>query len=184
MSLPTFTDLKAHLNITSTADDEELQDMLDAAVDIVTDIVGPFDDPASVTETHYALSSDVLVLRKMPVGTLTAVSSRYGATTTPLVLGDYELDAATGIVRAVSGYFFRGTFTVTYTAGRTDTPAAIRLACLIIAAHLWQTQRGGGSLRPTFPGEEPDLSPVGVSGYAIPNRAKELLAPYMRPSVA
>jgi hypothetical protein len=45
VSLPTLTDLRAQTNITSTADDDELQDHLDAAVDVVTGIVGPIDSP-------------------------------------------------------------------------------------------------------------------------------------------
>jgi hypothetical protein len=37
------------------------------------------------------------------VGSLTAVSSRYGALSTAQLLGDYELDATTGIVRRLDG---------------------------------------------------------------------------------
>jgi hypothetical protein len=69
VSLPTLTDLKAHLNVTTSDDDGELADMLDAAVDVVEGIVGPITSK-TVTETHYAMSSDVLVLRRMPVGDL------------------------------------------------------------------------------------------------------------------
>jgi hypothetical protein len=83
VSLPTLTDLKAHLNfeVTSTADDGELADMLDAAVDVVEGIVGPITSK-TVTETHYGLSSDVLVLRRMPVADLLSVGYRSGVTTT------------------------------------------------------------------------------------------------------
>ena len=181
MSLPTLTDLRAQTNITTSADDEELQDHLDAAVDVVSGIVGPIDSPASVTETHYNASSDVLVLRRMPVGSLVSVSSRYGAVTTPLLLSDYELDADTGLVRLAAGTRFCGTYTVTYTSGRVDLPAAIRLAVLIIAEHLWSTQRGAA---PVGPLATDDTFATPGAGYAIPNRALELLAPYRRPAVA
>ena len=181
MSLPTLTDLRAQTNITSTADDDELQDMLDAAVDVVTGIVGPIDTPASVTETHYNVQSDVLVLKRMPVGSLVSVASRYGAVTTPLTLTDYELDPDTGLLRTVAGARFYGTYTVTYTSGRADLPAAIRLAVLVIAEHLWETQRGAA---PVGPLADDDTFATPGLGYAIPNRALELLAPYRRPAVA
>lgn len=181
MSLPTLTDLRAQTNITSTADDDELQDMLDAAIDVVTGIVGPIDSPAQVTETHYNVQSDVLVLRRMPVGSLVSVSSRYGAVTTPLTLSDYDLDPETGLLRTALGSPFCGTYTVTYTSGRDDLPAAIRLAVLVIAEHLWETQRGSA---PVGPLAGDDMFPTPGLGFAIPNRALELLAPYRRPAVA
>jgi hypothetical protein len=69
--------------------------MLDAAVDVVEGIIGPITSQ-TVTETHYGLCSDVLVLRRMPVADLLSVGYRSGATTTDLLLTDYELDADTG----------------------------------------------------------------------------------------
>jgi hypothetical protein len=189
VSLPTLTDLRAHSNKVSTADDEELQEVLDAAVEVVAGIVGPIDSPTAVTETHYNVCSDVLILKRMPVGSLLSVSLRYGPMTTVLTPGTYELDTATGLVRAVcgAGFYgaytagFYGTYTVTYTSGRDDLPAAIRLACLIIADHLWETQRGAAPVGPL--GTDDTFATPG-SGYAIPNRARELLAPYVRPAVA
>jgi len=181
VSLPTVADLKTHLDITSTKNDDELQDHLDSAVEMVEGIVGPIGEPTTVTETHYNVSSDVLVLRRMPVAALTSVSSRYGATTTPLTLGDYELDPATGLVRVANGYGFYGTYTVSYTAGRAAMPASIWMACLIIAAHLWETQRGAAPAGPLA--TDDSFASPGL-GFAIPNRALELLAPYRRPVIA
>jgi hypothetical protein len=189
VSLPTLTDLRAGTNITTSADDDELQDHLDAAIDVVTGIVGPIDSPTSVTETHYNVASDVLVLKRMPVGSLVSVSSRYGAVTTPLLLSDYELDADTGLVRLAAGTRFCGTYRVTYTSGRDDLPAAIRLAVLIIAEHLFETQRRPGFTTDApagFGGADgiPDATNPSGTGYAIPSRAQELLQPYMRPVIA
>ena len=184
MSLPTVTDLKAHLNLTTSTHDDELVDILDAAIEVVEGIVGPIGSPAVVTETHYGVSSGVLVLRQMPVAALVSVSSRWGATTTALTLADYELDPATGLVRVASGGGFSGTYVVSYTTGLAALPAAIRLAVLELARHLWGSQRGGGSVRPAFPGEgDPDLASPSA-GYLIPNRVRELLEPYMRPVIA
>lgn len=184
MSLPTVTDLKIHLNKTTDADDTELGDMLDAAIEVVEGIVGPVGE-SEVTETHYNVSSGLLVLRRHPASALVSVSSRVGATTSPLTLSDYELDPSTGIVRLASGYGFYGNFTVTYAVGRETVPASIRLAILIIAAHLFETQRVPGANRgagqPGF-GAAPEMG--APMGFAIPNRAQELLQAYMLPVIA
>ena len=171
---PSLDDLKAHLNITDSDNDDELLGMLDAAVDVAESIVGPLAGD-TVTETHYGLSSDVLVLRQVPVAALVSVSGRLwpGAAVTSYLLSDYELDGALGTLRLVSGYRFAGDVTVTYTTGR-ETPAAVWLAVLIIAAHLWETQRGAAPVGPL----STDDGTVSGLGFAIPNRARELLAPF------
>jgi hypothetical protein len=181
VSLPTLTDLKAEANIPNTGSDDELQTKLDQAIKVVEGLVGPIDDPVSVTETHYSVSSDVLVLKRMPVVALSAVSARSGSATTALPLADYELDVDTGLVRSVAGGWFRGTYTVTYTAGYDDLPADLAGAVVLIAAHLWGTQRGPA---PTSPLANDDTFPTPGLGFAIPNRAQELLSSYIRHGVA
>jgi hypothetical protein len=95
------------------------------------------------------VSSDVLVLKRMPVGRWCRCRPATAPCTTPLLLSDYELDADTGLVRTGVGRLVPyGTYTVTYTSGRADLPAAIRLAVLIIAEHLWETQRGAAPVGP------------------------------------
>ncbi len=59
-------------------------------------------------------------------------------------------------------------------------PPDLRLATLIIAGHLWETQRvpqpgGGGPI-----GFGGDGAPGGFSaGYGVPNRAMDLMMPYL-----
>ena len=184
MSLPALADLKAHLNLPTAggADDAELAEMLDAAVNVVEGIIGPI-TAASVTETHRGVRSDVIVLRRTPVVDLVSVSSRYGSSLTAESLGDFELDAESGLLRRADGYGFAGSFTVTYSVGRPSVPADIRLAILIIAAHLFETQRMPGlsaaSAPAGFGGADgiPDTGDAG-RGFAIPRRAEELLHRY------
>lgn len=186
MALPTLPDLKQHLNIPSavTDDDDELETVLDAALEVVAGIVGPL-EAETVTEIHRGVNSPLLVLRRMPAAELSSISARYSSTdTTALSLSDYELDSDTGIVRLVNGSGFYGTYVVEYTTGRTDLPASVRLAVLIVAAHLWETQRRPGFTSATpagFGGSDgvPDASIQTGFGYAIPARAMELLRPYM-----
>lgn len=154
-------EVKAHANVTSSVADIELEMMRGAAQDVVEGLVGPVLHRV-VTETVTARSG-VVVLRVAPVVSLTTV------TPVPSVLP--VLDGPTGILRGVVG-----TVDVAYVAGRTSVPDAIRLATLIIAGHLWETQRGSS---PTALQEE-DPAPAGI-GYAIPNRALDLLGPYLLP---
>lgn len=170
MALPTVNDLKVHLNMSGTASDGELQDTLDAAIEVVEGFVGPL-TAGDVTEVHRNVFSSQIVLRQVPAGDLVQVSARNGLVSTPLEASDFELDAATGILRVVMGSGFYGTYEVTFSAGRTTLPASLRLAILIVAAHLWETQRVPGASR--FGGD----SPV-PAGFAVPNRALELMAPY------
>lgn len=54
------------------------------------------------------------------------------------------------------------------------SPTPVKVATLILLDHLWETQRG--------PATSPlvdEMVTVASSGYAIPNRVLELLAPYM-----
>lgn len=179
MSLPSLSDLKAHLNNPSAADDDELQLILDAAVNVVEGIVGPLSSP-TVTETHFAVASPVLVLRSFPVAALTSVSLRqYVGTAAAEVTSDYLLDPAQGTLRRTDGGYIRGDVTVTYIAGWDTPPAAVLLATLIIAAQLWETQRGAMPL----PMQSSDAAPPINVGYApgIPTRAKTLLEPFARP---
>lgn len=177
MALPDATDLKTHLNMTGSTHDTELGEILDAALDLVANIVGPL-APETVTEVHRGVWSGVLILRTVPAAALVAVSARYGTTTTALTLTDYELDTETGIVRDVNGGGFAGDYVIEFTAGYADLPAAVRLAILIIAAHLWETQRGAAQSPVAQQQAEYDQpAPLGL-GFAIPARAQALLEPY------
>lgn len=183
MALPTLDDLKAHLNIPAagTADDPELTDMLDAAADVVSGIVGPL-EPTEVTETHHS-GWGVIALRRSPVASVTQVSTQFGGVIAPT---DYELDSEAGLLYPTRGAAIWAPVTVTYMAGRSVLPAAISLAILIVAAHLFETQRmPGQSLdsRPAgFGGADGIPDAIPVRGFAIPNRALELLQSYTRPA--
>lgn len=184
MALPTVTDFKAHLNLPTadTSQDNELGEVLDAAIELASEIAGTL-GAGTVTEVHRGVNSPLLVLRQMPAQSLTSISVRYATgIEEPLTLEDYELDGATGIVRLVNGSRFYGTFVVEYAAGSDTISAATRLGILIIAAHLWETQRMPmqGEVQPVgFGGGIDAVTPMS-RGYALPNRAIELLRPSAR----
>jgi hypothetical protein len=176
-----LADAKAHLNITSTAHDDELRGWIEAVTAAVEYFTGPV-VIRTVVEDHTANRASVLALRQPPVLSLTSVSPVLAGGTSYAVDG---LDvSSTGIVCSLAGNTFYGPLRVTYVAGRRVVPAAITSAARIILQHLWRTQQGPG--RPQRGIDDFDVTePIPGLGYAIPNRAVQLLDPYKQgPGVA
>lgn len=171
----TLEDVKKHLNMTSTANDDELGLMLDAAEDVVRSLVGSF-AAVEVTEP-VAVHGGTAILSRRPVVGDVVLSDES--------LTGFTVDREAGLLRNVGytasvGWAYWGTtqLTATYSTGGGVAPAAVELATLIIVGHLWETQRGTSPSALTLQGE--DAGPTFGAGYAIPNRAKDLLAPYLR----
>lgn len=179
MPILTLAEAKAQLNITGTADDAELQTYLDAVEAVVDQICGPVIN-RTVTETVRGWES--VALSSPPVVALTSLVSIYTSGPSFDVAG-LHVDGPSGIVRRKDlGLFYGGPFTAVYTAGRGATaPPNINLAARIIVQHLWRTQRGG--MAPSVLGDDGTSQLAGV-GFAVPNRALELLRPYRSSVVA
>lgn len=173
-ALFSLAEAKDFLNIPSPSpvQDEELRGLIEATTAVVEHYVGPV-VRRTLTEDH--AGGSVLVLRRPPVLELVAAEA---------VLDDgpsyavADLDVTPdGVVRHRAGLVLRGPLRVTYTAGRPVVPAHIRTAALVILRHLWRTQTGPG-LPPLGGADDYDVgTPVPGLGYAVPNRALELLAP-------
>lgn len=157
-------EVRTYANITTAGNDDELYLMLGAAQDAVEGLVGPV-LWRTVTDT-VPVTGGIAVLRHNPVVSVASVTASDQAVT-------YTLNADAGLL---TGLTTTSDVTVSYVAGRAVVSDALRQATLIIAGHLWETQRGNApsSLQP----EEFGTQAVGV-GYAIPNRAADLLAPYL-----
>lgn len=165
----------------STADDDQLERLVAAVTGVVESMIGPV-GRRTVTETVYP-SSGVLLLSTTPVLSLTSVTP-YAST--PLTVGSLTFGATSGVVYpGTYGSFWARSYDVVYVAGRTSVPAAVGEAALIILNHLWAPQVGGtGGVQ--VGGVDTSGEPFTTGfGFAIPNRAKELLAPYrLTPAVA
>lgn len=172
MAAPTLIELKKHLQLNTDTgdDDDEMQARLDAATGLVERLVGPL-SPTEVTELH-VVAGPTIVLEQPPVHEITSIG--LSAATVPAE--HYQLNKAAGIVRALGGRQFYGEYTVTYTAGWDTPPAELTTAVLIIAAQLWETQRVPGRRSSAFGQTD---SPV-PAGFAVPNRAAELMAPHLK----
>lgn len=84
-----------------------------------------------------------------------------------------DVDTNRGTITVLFGPLFYGFIQVTYVAGYPIIPANYALAAKIILAHIWETQRLPSIGSNVFGGTT-DSTPSGF-GFAIPNRAAELL---------
>jgi hypothetical protein len=140
----------------------------------------------------------VLALRHRPVVSITSVTEYVGASTYPLSqvatpdLGSvysYSFETSGRLIRRSSGGAIRvfppgfGNIHVVYVAGRATVPPNVKLATLELVRHLFQLSQQGG--RPSFGGGALEEGPWAPSGFAVPTRVIELLAPNRRyPSIA
>ncbi|WP_411090793.1 hypothetical protein [Streptomyces sp. 049-1] len=181
MALLSLEEAKAQINSKSDVDDVELLAYIDSVTAVIEEFIGPV-EPREVTEQHDAgYGRRVLVLRTMPVLSLTSV--------TPVLAGGISypvdgltVDGASGEVRRQNGGTFRGLLDVAVQAGRPAVTPTINLSARMLVQHLWRTQRpsrGGG-----LAGGGDDYSastPIPGFGFAVPNRVLELLQPYRLP---
>jgi hypothetical protein len=173
-----LSDAKAHLNIVSSAHDDELRGWIEAVTAAVEVFTGPV-VVRTVVEDHDVRAARTLALRQPPVLSLTSVAPILTGGITYTV-GEFSLDGGSGIVQLLAGGTVAGPLRVTYVAGRRIVPAAITAAAKIILQHLWRTQQGPG--RPQRGVDDFDVTePIPGLGYAIPNRAVQLLEPYKQP---
>lgn len=171
--MPVLSELKSHLNYKTPysphSDDAELSGMLAAATAHVEKLVGPL-SPVSRTETVRSTGAPYYALSRVPVVSITSATYAGSAVAVTLEDARYGLisDAPAGTV-------------ITYTYGWQGESATQRLAILITAAHLWETQRGTAPTALQDADGQPQFAP-GV-GRLIPPRAMQLLEPDMTPGV-
>lgn len=150
MSTVTLATVKLRANKTLTADDAEIQAMIDAAEAEYTEFVGPLTGP--VTEIHDG-GGTAIVLRSPRAAAITAASYTDGST---LTYTDLDLDATTGIVYwkvNTAGSFVSGrrNVSITYTVA---APAANHLEAIAadVAGYFQVTQHSDGAGQADFPG--------------------------------
>lgn len=182
---------------TSTQFDSVIRGFSQAITEWIEYVCGPV-VTQQVSEVVRA-QGRVLILSKPPVRTdmgtaLTVTNRRDGSTTngivsiTPLLsygfmydLSDLLVDGPRGIVRHLAGlpFLYSGDpysqFAVTYWAGRKSIPWGIYEAHKVALKHVWAVERGGQRSAGAFGEEE---TAVTGFGFAVPNRAIELLMPH------
>lgn len=173
MAVLALADVKAHLNITGTANDAELSAFVEAAVAAIGERVGPLEPVARtvrVTASRYGLRVP------SPAASLTSVTDADGEV---LTLADLYLEPASGLVTFNDGRAMVSRYyTVAYMAGRDPVPADLKLAVKELVRHYWQTQRGP-TRRPGSTASETMANTVPGAAYALPFRVSELIKPHM-----
>lgn len=179
VSLLSLQDAKDMLNISqaTTTYDAEIQswiDAIEAGLERLTG--GPLVNRTVVERAEICEGGAAILVRKRPLVSVTSIADPTGAAVST---ADVDLDPNSGVIRRRLAWPWWTAYrwvTVTYVAGwGVPTPPAFNRAAAIILDHLWQTQHGP-STRPSMAGDETGTD-YGL-GFAIPNRAAELLAPY------
>lgn len=178
-TIVSLADVKRQLSFTGTVRDEEARWYAEAVTGVIERHLGQAVARRSRTEEHVLRGRDTLVLNWNPVVSLTALAT---------VDGSFTWNVSTlhstpaGVVTSPLGTAPYGHVTVTYLAGMAQIPAEYGVAAEIIVQHLWQTkrpERGAGSRA----GALADSMGYHQVGYAIPNKALELLGGAM-PGIA
>ncbi|MFI8531800.1 hypothetical protein ACIGMX_16360 [Streptomyces aquilus] len=173
-----LADAKEQLNLTTSNQDEEVRDKIGATTRAVEWFVGPV-AVRTVTEVHQAAVMQTLALRKVPALSLTSVAAVLDGGTS-YETSALDLDGDTGVVQRRDGGLMYGPLRVVYRAGRLIVPENIREGGELILQHLWRTRQGPG--RPQLGVGDFDVTePIPGLGYAIPNRALQLLSPDQLP---
>ncbi|MFG3426140.1 hypothetical protein [Streptomyces californicus] len=165
---------RSHLKLPAaqTDRDDEIRDWTESITRGIEGMCGPV-IVRTVTERHRRNRAPTLVLRHTPVIEVVSWSAAGG---TPGPVDTLDVDPGTGLVCRLDGGVFTGAMLWVYRAGRPVVPANIRAAAKLIVQHLWRTTQGPG--RPQLGGGDFDVSePIPGFGYAIPNRALQLLEP-------
>ncbi len=181
VSVLSLQDAKDHLNIpqATTTYDSELQSKIATIQAGLEKLTGGPGITRTVTErgevgNYYR----TLAVRQRPLVGVTSITDI--ASGSAVSTADLDVDTNAGIIRRKLDFPFwaRGPyFTVVYTAGwGVIVPAPMNEFARNVLEHLWQTQHGPWA-RPSIGGEDTVTLPG--FGYAIPNRALELLAPFM-----
>ena len=165
-----LADAKAALNFPTSVNDDEVRLYIASATLVIEDIIGPV---LAATRTHSfdgARSSYVLPEVEVSGITSVVVSGVIMPSTS------YVLDTYSGVVRPYLTRFIWGiqNVVITYTVGASTIPPNVILAARELVRHQYQIGQQGsaGRGRP-----QPDSDVFSPSGYAVPRRVIELLAP-------
>lgn len=155
--------LREHLNITDTGEDEELQRFLDAASLVVEEYTGQIWARRTIVDDVFVTGGTAFL--RPPVVAVESVTSLDEAAELTMPTA---VDGFTGAVSGLDDGWSR----ITSVAGPVSAPPNVQMATAIIAAHLWTTQRVATSSSLGVL----DAAPVAAGrGYLIPHQAAQLL---------
>jgi len=165
-------EVKAHLNITTSTQDAELQDFIDACESQVAEKTGPLTSVA--TTERVSGGGTGLVVRTTPIVSLTSVTPVNGSAYSLTLL---NVDKSAGVVEWLSGARFQpGWYDVVFQAGRSSTPTGLKLAIKDLIRDNWvHSQRGARSQRATA-----DEAPSPWASVTFSTAVMQKLNPYIQ----
>lgn len=168
-------DAKRALNIdlTDTSNDEELRSMIEAITKVIEEIRDETIVRRTFVERIRPHGMRRWVLKHHPLLAITSLTREVDAYTwapTDITITDTDIGE---ISAGLYAPWLWGELTITYVAGYSVIPASYIEAAKIILKHLWQAQQTPGMGRSPFAAGGDDTTVI--AGFAIPNRALELL---------
>jgi hypothetical protein len=179
VSLINMAEAKAHLNITTTVNDEELSRFMQAATELVEKKGGYSVRRQFTDEIDAPEGTPGLALPRHPVLSVQSVTSAWPGGPS-WVTADVRLDDAGIVYLNNRAGFWQGPWNVAYTVGRLVPLEKHLQACKEQLRHLWDTQRGSMA-PPLLSGEEVFATSAGFS-FSVPERVLELLGDEMIPA--
>ena len=168
LALCSLAGAKQHLNMEAQrrVDDQELRGHIEAATAVI-------ERHRNEVVAARELTATVRAGSLVPCGPVVrAISAVRAGTGEAVDVMAWVSDPTTGLLSVPMSA--GRDVTVTYLAGYPVVPESFVRAAEIIAAHLWETQRMSSIGGPSTVGDDQYLTPSGL-GYAIPNRAVQLL---------
>ena len=189
LGVVSLDEVKDHLNITTTNQDEEIRRFIDAAQDLAESYVGCVLGRQTFTSEKYDGNTDIIRLRNPRAISITSVYENGNLLSSSAYVLDPTGQRISRVTEgSISGPNYFGIWApgaqnilISYVAGFTVPPPAAKQGVLEIVRHLWQTQRGSTSVMGrTQSGDDYYSTPT----YSLPRRAMELLDPVSLPGMA
>lgn len=147
-SILSLFDAKVRLGIdlADTTDDAELRAKLAGLTRALERAKNESIARRSVTQTGMHARHEPLRLLRPPVISLDALTGETEAGTTTYDVGNFRVDAESGLVHRLAGPRPFGWVTSVYTAGHAVIPEHYIEGASVLLQHLWETRRGAGTV--------------------------------------
>lgn len=178
MAALTLSEVKTHLNLTTTTQDGELTAFIARSEAAVAARCGPIEP--TVTSQRVRGGRPLLSVDVTPIVSLTSVTPVGGSA---LDVSLMVVDESAGVIEHESGGSFGSRwYDVVYVAGRTDVPEDLRLGVLELVRHLWDTQRApsGGRIGT---GQDSAANTIPGAHLIFPFRVEQLIAPHVQVAI-
>jgi hypothetical protein len=172
MTVLSVADARTHLDIGASVTDQEIQDWIDASVQMIEGhLNGPAENRAIVETVQLSDWGRSLVLTSAPFVSLTSIT----ADGQPVSMTDVYVSPGRVLRRRYGLAFmpiYAATWVVSYTAGWGATaPPVVKSAAKVIVADFWATRRGPSTRR----GDSANIERNRWLGAVMPDRAVLLL---------